>query len=367
MATIVDVARIAGVSLSTVSHVMNGTRNVSDRTRDRVERAIRETGYVRDASARAMRRSRTDSVGLIVSDTGQPVFAEMVRGVEEEASQQGLTLLLANSAEDPRREAEALRVLAERRVDGLILAGSAHSDPALLDRWRSSGVPIVLLDRLGDPTLDQVGVDNLEPMAELVSHMLDHGHKKVALLAGDLAVATLAERRLGYLAALERHGLVPDPSLILTGTGMAADAEKAALELLQRADRPTALVTASTPMAAGALRAAARLGLRIPDDLAFAAFDNLPYGDLFSPPLTTVDQPAAEIGREAMRLLLRRLADPGARPSTVRLSPTFNHRASCCSASEPPHTPEPPAPKVGTRKKSPATTSRRRAGATSKG
>ncbi len=367
MATIVDVARIAGVSLSTVSHVMNGTRHVSDHTRARVESAIADTGYVRDASARAMRRSQTDSVGLIVSDTGQPVFAEMVRGVEELASQHGLTLLLANSAEDPRREAEALRVLAERRVDGLIIATSGGSDPALLERWRSSGVPMVLLDRLEDTTLDQVGVDNLEPMAELVSHILDHGHKRVALLAGDLGVATLAERRLGYLAALERHGIVPDPSLIITGTGMAGDAEKAALELFARADRPTALVTASTPMAAGALRAAAQLQLRIPDDLAFAAFDNLPYGDLFSPPLTTVDQPAAEIGREAMRLLLRRLADPKARPSTVRLSPTFNHRASCCSGPDAVPAPQRPAPALGGRKKSPATTSRRRSGTTMKG
>jgi LacI family transcriptional regulator len=366
VATIVDVARRAGVSLSTVSHVMNGTRNVSDETRARVEKAIAETGYVRDASARAMRRSRTDSVGLIVSDTGQPVFAEMVRGVEEVASQHGLTLLLANSAEDPAREAEALRVLAERRVDGLIIAVSAESDPAPLARWRESGIPLVLLDRLGDPSLDQVGVDNVEPMATLVSHLLDHGHRRIALLAGDLAVATLAERRLGYLTALERHGVVPDPSLILTGTGMAGDAERAALELFSRKDRPTALVTASTPMAAGALRAASQLGLRLPDDLAFAAFDNLPFGDLFSPPLTTMDQPAGEIGREAMRLLLRRLADPDARPSTVRLRPTFNHRASCCSADDA-IAPQTPAPTVGTGTKRSATTSRRRSGTTSKG
>ncbi len=365
MATIVDVARLAGVSLSTVSHVMNGTRNVSDDARQRVEMAIRETGYVRDASARAMRRARTDSVGLVVSDTGQPVFAEMVRGVEEVASQHGLTLLLANSAEDPDREAAALRVLAERRVDGLIIARSARSDDAQLKIWRKSGIPIVLLDRMGDATLDQVGVDNIEPMATLVSHMLDQGHTRVALLAGDTAVATLAERRLGYLKALERHGIAPDPSLVVTGTGLAGDAERAAAELFSRPDRPTALVTASTPMAAGALRAASAAGLRIPQDLAFAAFDNLPFGDLFSPPLTTVDQPASEIGREAMRLLLRRLSDPKARPSAVRLSPTFNHRLSCCQEQDGPT--EVPVPDPGHGKKRSAATSRRRSGTNSKG
>ena len=334
MTTIVDVARLAGVSVSTVSHVVNGTRNVNDGTREKVEKAIAQTGYVQHASARALRRSRTDSVGLVVSDTGQPVFAEMVRGVEEEASKHGLTLLLANSAEDSARQSRALRVLAERRVDGLIMASSAGSDPSELAAWRESGIPVVLLDRMVDDGVDQVGVDNVEPMAGLVSHMLEHGHTHVALMAGDIAVSTLNERRAGYLQALENHGIAPDPSLVLTGSGLAGDAERSVLELLSRAHRPTALVTASTPMAAGALRAIAALGLRIPEDLAFAAFDNLPFGDLFSPPLTSVDQPAVEIGREAMRLLLRRLADPKARPSSVRLSPTLNHRSSCCAGED---------------------------------
>jgi len=306
-------------------------------------------------------------VGLIVTDTGQPVFAEMVRGVEEVASQHGLTLLLANSAEDPAREAQALRVLAERRVDGLIIARSARSDPALLKHWRSSGTPVVLMDRLGDAKFDQVGADNAAAMDTLVSHLLDHGHRRVGLVAGNLEVATLAERREGYLAALDRHGVPVDQSLILTGTGRTDDAQQAALELLGRPDRPTALVTASTPMAAGALRAAAQLGLRIPADLAFAAFDNIPLGDLFSPPLTTVDQPATEIGREAMRMLLRRLEGPKAKPSTVRLSPAFNHRSSCCSESGTNPTPEPPALTVGVRKNSSSATSRRRAGTESKG
>jgi LacI family transcriptional regulator len=365
MATIVDVARIAGVSASTVSHVVNGTRNVNDETRARVQEAILRTGYVRDAAARAMRRSRTDSVGLVVSDTGQPVFAEMIRGVEHEASKHGMTLLLANSAEDPAHEVRALKALAERRVDGLIIAPSAGSDLAGLHAWRKGGTPIVLLDRLGAKNVDQVGVDNIEPMSDLVSHILDHGHRRVALLAGDLAVATLAERREGYLQALAAHGIRVSHDLIVTGSGSAEDTEAAAIQLLSRPDRPTALVTASTPMAAGALRAARKLGLRIPEDLAFAAFDNLPFGDLFTPPLTTVDQPGAEIGRAAMRLLLRRIANPKVRPSTIRLSPTFNHRGSCCVQAVDDSVRPAPTSRGGRTRSVP--TSKRRAGTNPKG
>jgi LacI family transcriptional regulator len=362
MATIVDVAQLAGVSVSTVSHVMNGTRPVSDGTRSRVDAAIAELGFVRDASARAMRRSRTDSVGLVVTDTGQPVFADMVSGVEEIASQHGLTLLLANSAEDPEREARALSVLAERRVDGLIIARSARSRPEAMDRWMESGVPVVILDRFGDVDTDQVGVENVQPMRDLVSHLIEHGHSRIGLLAGDSDVTTLDERTAGYLEALQAHGLACDESLVIHGLGLANDAEQSARELLERADRPTALVTASTPMAAGALRAIAAMGLRMPTDLAFAAFDNLPFGDLFSPPITTVDQPAADIGREAMRLLLRRLDEPESKATTVRFRPTFHHRGSCCN--EMTADPRTPSPRRGAGKNNSVSTSRRRSSTT---
>lgn len=358
MATIVDVAQLAGVSVSTVSHVMNGTRPVSDSARARVEAAIAELGFVRDASARAMRRSRTDSVGIVVTDTGQPVFADMVSGVEEIASQHGLTLLLANSAEDPEREARALSVLAERRVDGLIIARAARSRPEVMKRWLQSGVPVVILDRLGDIEADQVGVENIEPMRLLVTHLIEHGHSRIGLLAGNSDVTTLDERTAGYVEALQAHGLELDESLVIHGLGLAKDAEQSARELLERDDRPTALVTASTPMAAGALRAIAALGLRMPADLAFAAFDNLPFGDLFSPPLTTVDQPAVDIGREAMRLLLRRLDDPQSKVTTVRFRPTFHHRGSCCN--EIASGPQTPSPRSGTGKTNSVSTSRRR-------
>jgi len=328
--TIVDIARLAGVSTSTVSHVINATRPVRDETRQRVEEAIRETGYRRDSVARALRRSRTDSIGLILSDVTQPAFAEMIRGVEEEASAAGLTLLLANSGEDPELEARALQVLAERKVDGLIIAPVARSRRAGLVALQQEGTPLVLLDRLGGISADQVGVENLTPMRDLVLHLVGHGHRRIALAAGDIAVSTVAERRQGYLDALAEAGLSVDPGLVLTGSGLAADTRALALDLFQREERPTAVVAVSTQAAIGVLEAAHQLGLETPRDFAFAAFDGFPNPDLFRPRITTVTQPAYEIGSTAMQLLLGRIeAGPTASYRSIRLGPEITYRESC--------------------------------------
>lgn len=332
--TIVDVARLAGVSLSTVSHVVNGTRPVSDATRERVERAIAETSYLPHAAARSLRRAQTDSVGLVVTDTGQPVFAEMVHGVEAEASKAGFTLLLANSGEDAEREMRAVEALRERRVDGLIIARCAGAKDETVELVRRNNLPVVLLDRLGGRGLDQVGVENVRPMRALVRHLANNGHRRIALVAGEPDVPTLQERRLGYEQALQECGLPVDPALVVTGSGLPDDTEASVADLLEAKARPTAIVTASSLMAIGALRATAAAGLTCPDDVAFATFDSFPGADLFTPPLTTVEQPASEVGRQAMQLLLRRLAKPSARPRTVRLDPVITHRRSCgCPAS----------------------------------
>lgn len=336
-ATIIDVARLAGVSTSTVSHVVNGTRPVNDETRARILDAIKATSYSPHAAARSLRRVRTDSIGLVISDSGQPVFADMVRGVEAAASEAGFVLLLANSAEDPDRELRAIEALQSRRVDGLIVARTADSRPDAVDWPRSKNLPLVLLDRLVDRPFDQVGVENEQPMRTLVAHLLELGHRRIAITAGNLAVPTLRERYSGYVAALSDADVAVDDALVVTGNGMAQDTRELVCALLRRPDRPTAIVSASSPMAIGTLRAAVDTGVRVPRDVAFATFDSLPCPDLIAPPLTTVDQPAVDVGREAMRLLLRRLAKPKARPVTVRLTPTITHRASCgCSPTSSP-------------------------------
>jgi LacI family transcriptional regulator len=329
VATISDVARIAGVSVSTVSHVVNGTRPVSDATRARIEAAIDETGYSQDGVARALRRSKTDSVGLVISDTGQPVFADMVRGVEHEARLAGFTLLLSNSAEDRDRQAESIQALRERRVDGLMVAPVAGTDHSLVDQMRQWRVPLVLVDRLTAPDVDQVGVENHDSMQQLVEHLIVRAHRRIGYVSGDLRVPVLDERKQGYLDAFAAHGVPLDETLIVQGTTQVDDTAATVRPLLLGPDRPTAFVGASMIISLGVMRALQEEGLEIPDDMAFAVFDEPAYADLFRPRLTSVVQPAFEIGREAMRLLLRRLSDPDAPPRTERLRPALIHRESC--------------------------------------
>lgn len=332
-ATIVDVARMAGVSTSTVSHVVNGTRSVSEATHRKVMAAIRKTGYTQHAAARSLRRSQSDSIGLIVSDSGQPAFRDMVTGVEAAASEAGFVLLLADSSEDPDRELRIIQALQSRRVDGLIVARAAGSTSAAIEWPRSQGVPLVLIDRLADVGLDQVGVESEVAMRTLVLHLLDQGHRRVAIIAGNLDVPTLRERFDGYSAAHGLRGVPVDPSVVQTGEGSAEEARQQVRALLERPDRPHALVAASSPMAVGALRAIDELGLRVPEDVPLVAFDSLPNPDLMRTQVTTADQPAEDVGREAMRLLLRRLHEPDGTPTTVRLAAHISHRSSCgCGA-----------------------------------
>ena len=330
MATIVDVARLAGVSTSTVSHVVNGTRFVGDDTKQRVLDAISQMGYRQDSVARALRRARTDSVGLVVSNVAQPVFAGMVRGVEGEATKAGYILLLANSGEDKEREAQALAALTARRVDGLIIAAAAHSSWRDLDAIRREGTPVVLMDRTSKLRTDMVGVENAAPMRDLVLHLIDHGHRRIALAAGDLAVSTIAERHQGYFDALAEAKIKVNPAYVLTGSGLSEDSRADVPRLFDLRQPPTAVVATSTETAAGVLEAAADLGLSTPRDFAFATFDGFAHADLFLPRITTVTQPAYEIGVTAMQLLLRRLSgEPVTRSKTVRLKPDITYRDSC--------------------------------------
>nr|WP_272491830.1 substrate-binding domain-containing protein [Streptomyces cupreus] len=277
-----------------------------------------------------MRRSRTDSIGLILTDVSEPAFAAMARGVEREAMDAGLTVLLANSGEDPELEARTLEVLAERRVDGLIVAPVARSHREAITAVIEQGTPVVLIDRLGGVKADQVGVENTAPMRELVLHMVAHGHRRIALAAGDTGVSTIAERRRGYLEALDEAGIPADESLVVTGSGRADDTRERMTGVLRRSQPPSAVVAAGTETAVGVLGAAKGLGLSVPEDFAFATFDGFPHTDLFRPGITAVAQPAHEIGATAMQLLFSRIdGSLTSRPRTIRLEPEITYRESC--------------------------------------
>ncbi|MFM9370844.1 LacI family DNA-binding transcriptional regulator [Streptomyces sp. Da 82-17] len=332
MATMVDVARRAGVSVATVSHVVNETRPVRPATRAAVRDAIDELGYTHNTLARSLVTSRTHSIGLAVSATSNPYFTDILRGVEASALEHGYSLLIADPHDDPAHELRAVQLLHERRVDGLVVAPSARPD-ALLDHVRRASIPTVFLDRLVGDAHDQVCAENEEPVARLVTHLAEAGHRRIALVAGVPGLSTTTERVAGHRLGLDRAGLDHDPALVVGGESSAEGAERATRELLALDRPPTALVTANNTMTIGALRALRAAGIRVPDDMALAGFDDFAWADVFEPRLTVVDQPSWEIGAAALRLLVDRLADPERAPRTVRLPCAFVHRESCgCGA-----------------------------------
>lgn len=329
MATIVDVARLARVSTSTVSHVLNDTRHVEPDTRQRVLEALEQTAYRQDALARALRRSRTDSIGLVVSDAGEPAFADMVHGVGHAATGFGLTLLLANSAEDSVQELNAVQALLERRVDGLILARAAASDQRLVDLISEERTPIVLLDRVF-PTLrfDQVAAENRGPMVALIKHLHAGGHRRFCVVAGDTRVPSLAERLNGFTDACSDLGLNADAQLVLGGPGLVRNLSEDVASALAADTPASAFIACSTVLAAQTLQGFRGAGVSTPRDVAFAAFDGFSHPDLFEPRITTVRQPAFEVGSAAVRLLLDRIDGGRAPQQVVRLAQAIEYRDS---------------------------------------
>ncbi|MEU3713852.1 LacI family DNA-binding transcriptional regulator [Streptomyces catenulae] len=328
MTTMVDVARRAGVSVATVSHVLNDTRRVREATRAAVLRAIDDLGYTPNTLARSLVTARTRSIGLAVSAISNPYFTEILRGVEASALEAGYGLLLADPHDDPGHERKVVQLLHERRVDGMIVAPSAEPSE-MVGYLTRRAVPTVFLDRLVGDAHDQVCADNTAPMRQLVEHLADRGHTRIGLIAGLPGLSTTTERVAGYRAALRSRALPYDPGLLAGGNSEAAGAESATHQVLSADRPPTALVTANNAMTIGALRALGDRGLRVPEEVALACFDDFSWADLFTPRLTAVAQPGREIGAAAVRLLLDRLAEPDRAPRTLRLPCTLVHRSSC--------------------------------------
>ncbi|WP_416960889.1 LacI family DNA-binding transcriptional regulator [Streptomyces sp. Agncl-13] len=340
MATMVDVARSAGVSVATVSHVLNDTRPVLPGTRQAVLTAIEELGYTPNTLARSLVTSRTRSIGLAVSAISNPYFTEILQGVEAGALEQGYSLLIADPHDDPEHERKVVQLLHERRVDGMIVAPSAAPDALVAYLGRHS-VPTVFLDRVVEassddaPPVDQVCAENVEPTAHLVTHLAGLGHRRIGLVAGLPGLSTTRERITGYRHGLAAAGLPYDERLLTHGDSESAAAERATEELLSRAAPPTALLTANNAMTIGALRALRERGLSVPGDLALCCFDDFAWADLFEPRLTAIAQPSKEIGAQAVRLLLDRLAEPDRPARVLRLPCAFVHRTSCGCPDQP--------------------------------
>jgi LacI family transcriptional regulator len=335
--TISDVAKQAGVSTATVSHVINDTRYVSDETREKVNNAILALGYAPSAVARSLVTKVSHIIGVVVSDVTNPFFPAAVRGIENVALSHRYNMVLGNTDEYPTREAEIVYLLARQRVDGLIIAPTGVHCPRLV-ALAESGVPIVQIDRTS-PGLDAplVGVDNEEGAYRAVSYLIGLGHRRIACLMGIEAISTQAERLKGWKRALQEAGLPVDERLIVRadprfyGTlpdaaGAVApvrpaparekmpDVDEALGDLCSGPRPPTAVFALTNQLALGTLYALKARGLRFPEDISLVSFDDPDWAPLFSPPLTTVRQPAYQLGEAAASLLMKLINQEPAEP-----------------------------------------------------
>jgi LacI family transcriptional regulator len=328
MVTMADVARMAGVSTATVSHVLNGTRPVRDSTRELVLSAVAATHYSPNTVARSLATAKTTTMGLVLSAIGNPYFGELLHAAETAAAAAGYTLLLVDPHEDPEYELTVVTRLHHHRVDGVVLAPSARPAAALAYLVRHE-VPTVLLDRLIDARHDQVGSENHEATTALTGHLADHGHTRIGLVAGLDGLSTTGERRDGHRDALRARGLPVEPELEVSGASATEPARRAVHRLLALDDPPTAIVAGNNSMTIGVMQALRDVGLVVPGDVAVVAFDDFAWADLFSPRLTVVAQPFDEIATTAVEMLLARIADPDAPPTTRRFAPPLVVRESC--------------------------------------
>jgi LacI family transcriptional regulator len=328
LATITDVARQAGVSISTVSHVVNGTRRVDPGTASAVERAIAAVGYIPNTIARSLARSATGTVGIAISAIYNPYFSDIICAVEAECARLGLMVLLADTQDDAEQELRIVRALHQRRVDGIVLAPAAAPERAVAHILESR-IPCVLIDRLVSRRLDQVGVQNRSAMRALVLHLIGHGHRRIGLIAGQPGFATTLERIDGFQSALRAHGLPLEPALVVAGNRTVAAAATATAGLLRLARPPTAIASGNNLATIGAMQAIRAAGLRVPRDIALGAFDDFEWADCFEPRLTAIAQPVQELGRRAASLLVERIRHPGEKRQTVRLKPRLVLRESC--------------------------------------
>jgi DNA-binding LacI/PurR family transcriptional regulator len=326
--TLKDVAEYAQVSRATVSRVLNNNPSVDEEMRVRVLEAVRHLGYQPNRAARRLRASSNDVLGLIISDIENPFFISVVRGVEDIAYANQMSVVLCNTDEDPEKQRMYLRVMQAERVAGLIISPtSIHEDFTAL---RQVGIPVILLDRRTDSfEADAVSVDNVAGAYLAVKHLTDLGYERIGIIGGSPHLTTGRERYDGYRKALTAAGIKIDEKLIKIGNFKTESGYTLAKEFITSPQPPQAIFVANNLMTLGTMRAMREHEIRIPQDIALVGFDDMPWSSELCPPLTAVSQPTYELGQETVQLLLRRLADPQASIRTVTLQPRLVVRESC--------------------------------------
>ncbi|MCR4391933.1 MAG: LacI family transcriptional regulator [Candidatus Acetothermia bacterium] len=310
--TIRDVAERAGVSVATVSHVINGTRKVAPDTAERVRRAMEELDYQPNAVAQSLRTRVTHAIGVVVSDITNPFFATLVRGAEDAAVAAGYSVIVCNSDEDPSKEDSYVRLLLRRRMDGLLIAPVRDGANPAVQELAERRMPFVFIDRKasGVPA-DAVLSDNIGGAYQATRHLIERGHRRIGIVLGIPGATTTEERFAGYRQALKQEGIPCSEELVAWGGYRVEGGRAAAAQLLSLADPPTAIFSTNNQMTVGVLRELFLRRIPVPDKVAVVSFDDLEWAEMVVPPLTVVAQHPYEIGHRAFERLLARLNGSG--------------------------------------------------------
>ncbi len=309
MSTIHDVAKKAGVGSITVSRVINRSGYVSKTTREKVEKAIEELGYVPNTVARSLRVKRTNTIALIMTDITNPFFTTLARGVEDTANEAGYTVIFCNTDESQAKEEKYIQILLQKQVDGFLFVPT-HNDLKMVEEIQRFGTPVVVIDRrISGMNVDIVRCDSEEAAFRLTRYLLSLGHRRIAILSGQQGVTTADDRVSGFSRAMNEVTIDSGDALILRGRFTQESGYQMVMQLLDFPNRPTALVAANNFITIGAMKALQEMGINVPEEMAITGFDDLPPALLTFPYFTVISQPANEMGRKATELLLKRLAN----------------------------------------------------------
>jgi len=333
-----EVAEALGLSIMTVSRALNNRSNVNPKTKKRIQEVAEKMGYMPNDVAKSLVSKRTNTIGVVIPEIGHAFFPEVVRGIDEVLGDAHYQIFLTNSSENFEKEKQSIKALRAKRVDGLLVSTSIKStDYSFFENLKNGGVKIVFFDRcIHDLGISCVGVNDRVASRHITEHLIKNGYKKIAYLSGPPEVTIGRERLAGFRDALENAGIELNEKRIIESGLTESDGREAMQKLLAlpKEDQPDAVATVNDPSALGAIEAIKKAGLSIPDDIAIVGFTNEVRASIIDPPLTTINQPAYDIGKKAAEKLIRTIEDENEPIENVELIANLVIRKSCGNKDE---------------------------------
>jgi LacI family transcriptional regulator len=328
-ATLKEVARLAGVSTATVSNVLNETKFVSEEVKEKVNSAIQELNYETNIVAKSLRVKESRIIGLLISDISNPFFSILVRGIENELAKSNYSILLNNTDSSVEKEDTYLKMLIGKRVDGLIISSAGNTG----DYFRSmekTGVPMVFLNRCPDFLIsDVIMTNNIKGAYSATEHLIRHGYEKIAIITGPTSISTGKDRLIGYKRALEDYSIAESDELVKEGSFNTESGYKKMKELMEQDYKPDAVFISNNSMTFGAYKYLKESGHTVPDQVAVIGYDDFDWAEIVEPPITTVRQPAYDLGVHAAKLILARIIKKQVKREMMYMDPTLIIRRSC--------------------------------------